>query len=159
MSGNPNFDALHSIQTAKKPTVSEEEMFSVVLSFHYKSRFDQLLHAVEIRKYGRADGPAVYQEWIDGKFKQTLAEPHRAKQPEVLQSADNLVRSQNMYCVNISTSHGPVSYFHMKDNVSPETMRQRERAEYLAHVNRVKNQHAARHPPHKQGHSQKNKGI
>ena len=119
-------------------------MFSVVLSFTYKGRFDRLLHAVEIRRYGPAGGPAVYQEWIDGKFKQMLPGPHRAKQPEVLQSADNLVRSQNMYCVNISTSRGLVSYFKMKHDVSPETMHQRERANHLAHVNRVNNQHAAR---------------
>ena len=41
---------------------------------------------------------------------------------------DNLVQNQNMYCVNISTSHHPVSYSELLNHVSPKTMHQRERA-------------------------------
>ena len=51
--------------------VSEEETFSVVSRKIYEGRFGDS-HEVAIRRYGPADGPAVYQEWIDGKFQRTL---------------------------------------------------------------------------------------
>ena len=53
--------------------VSEEETFSVVSTRELEGRFGDK-HEIAIRRYGPADGPAVYQEWIDGKFSRTLPE-------------------------------------------------------------------------------------
>ena len=148
-------------------------MFSVVLSFTYMSK-SRKLRAVEIRRYGPPHGPAVYQEWIDGKFQQTLAEPHPSFRQSEAQykftanapileelkefresrtdSVDNVLQSQNMYCVNISTGHrigrhriGPVTYFEMKDLKSNHEKHLQEKADYEKQVNRVKKQHAALH--------------
>jgi hypothetical protein len=72
---------------------------------------------------------------------------------EFRHSAGNLSQSQNIYSVNISTSHGPgisksqgghhpVSYFALKQHVPPETMHQQERAEHQKHKQKVEERFA-----------------
>jgi hypothetical protein len=146
--------------------VSEEETFSVVSKRNVDGKYGEI-HEIDICRYGPADGPAVYQEWIDGEFQRTLPEfrqseaqykftanaPILEELQEFRHSADNLFQSQNMYCVNISTSHRPVSYFELQQHVSPETMHQRERAKHLAHEKSVQERaHRQQRNQNKNGH-------
>jgi hypothetical protein len=153
----------------KQPTVSEAETFSVVSRRHAVGKFDDV-HEIDIRRYGPPDGLAVYQEWIDGKFSRTLPDFRQSEaqykftaNAPILEelkefresrtdSVDNVLQSQNMYCVNISTGHrigrhriGPVTYFEMKDLKSNHEKHLQEKADYEKQVNRVKKQHAALH--------------
>jgi hypothetical protein len=144
----------------KQPTVSEAETFSVVSRRHAVGKFDDV-HEIDIRRYGPPDGLAVYQEWIDGKFSRTLPDfrqseaqykftanaPILEELQEFRHSADNLFQSQNMYCVNISTSR-PVSYFEMKQHMSHTTMHQQEREKHQKHEQKVQRQFDAMRQPH-----------
>jgi hypothetical protein len=68
-----SFRQMGEKETGGDGGVSEEETFSVVSTRELEGRFGDK-HEIAIRRYGPADGPAVYQEWIDGKFSRTLPE-------------------------------------------------------------------------------------